>query len=225
MGDQQAQVDAFAVAESGLERYVALLDTQPVPDRQRGDSNRSPRYRLRRVIPDPATGGGTPGTVRASAHAASVTVRRDSAPTRHRAQRTVAQYRDVAGSVDGRGCRMDARSRGLRSKSDHGHARRQRQLRDAGAAGARGLRCPSARRPARRILRQASLPAPDPVPCIDDAWTASAAPRPTAPPTCISTGMRIVNGSVLQPDYTLTSASGWPAYSSPIWPVVGWTAT
>ena len=29
MGDQQAQVDAFAVAQSGLERYVALRDSEP----------------------------------------------------------------------------------------------------------------------------------------------------------------------------------------------------
>ncbi len=29
VGDQQAQVDAFAVAQSGLERYVALRDSQP----------------------------------------------------------------------------------------------------------------------------------------------------------------------------------------------------
>ena len=29
VGDQQAQVDAFAVAQSGLERYVALTDSQP----------------------------------------------------------------------------------------------------------------------------------------------------------------------------------------------------
>ncbi len=29
VGDQQAQVDAFAVAQSGLERYVALLDAEP----------------------------------------------------------------------------------------------------------------------------------------------------------------------------------------------------
>ena len=31
VGDQQAQLDALAVAQSGLERYVAVMDTQPVP--------------------------------------------------------------------------------------------------------------------------------------------------------------------------------------------------
>ena len=91
VGDQQAQVEAFAVAQSGLERYVALLDTQPVPN----DSVAIPIgardtafVALFQIRPQ---NGATPGLYVIRSRGVSHGAPRYSANTPP-AQRTVAQY-------------------------------------------------------------------------------------------------------------------------------------
>ena len=107
VGDQQAQLDALAVAQSGLERYVALMDTQPVPN----DSVAIPigprdtaHVVLIEIRPDNGT---TSGLYVIRSRGVSHGAPRFSANTPP-AQRTVAQYAtwggasmDVDAAVDG----------------------------------------------------------------------------------------------------------------------------
>ena len=142
VGDQQAQVDAFAVAESGLERYVAMRDSMPAAF----DSVAIPLavddtafvtlFQLR------APAGPVEGLYvirsRGVSHGGRFSF--NTPP----AQRTVAQYASLEGRFHGRRCRVD-QHRGPLEDRQHRHDQRIRCVRVAG--------CPC-RRPGGTDVRQ-----------------------------------------------------------------------
>lgn len=216
VGDQQAQVDAFAVAESGLERYVALLDSQPVPD----DSVAIPigardtafvaLFQIR--LPN----GGTPGLYVIRSRGVSHSAPRYSANTPP-AQRTVAQYATWQGMSMDVDAAWTAIS-GLRSQSNTGTLDGNDNCATPGPAVA-GIAVPDQLvAPPAQFTMGFSAP-PNPVPFTQTLGGAGSLPA-TAHPDVRIDWNAIVNTGVLQPDYTLTGAAGWPAYSASVWPVI-----
>jgi hypothetical protein len=208
VGDQQAQVDAFAVAQSGLERYAALMDSQPVPN----DSIAipiGPRDTAHVVLLEiRPPNGATPSLYVVRSRGVSHGAPRYSVNTPP-AQRTVAQYA-TWGAVS-----MDVKAAwtaipGLRSESGNGTMNGN----DACAT------APSVAGVAVPVLAQSGLAG------------FSAPPSPTPPvrwlgplPANAQDSVRIdwnaiVSGPVLQPDYTLTSETGWPFFTPLQWPVI-----
>ena len=164
VGDQQAQVEALAVAESGLERFVALLDTMPggfdsvaIPIGPRDTA-----FVAILGIRKPAASS---GPVRAFARAASVTAHLASAPT---PRRHSARSRSMPPGMASPWSVLSAwtsHCRALRSSGRHRPAQRHRCL---------WLRIPTRRR---------RLPCRSPFHSM--ALTAIATPRrtrPAAPP-------------------------------------------
>lgn len=207
VGDQQAQLDALAVAQSGLERYVALMDSQPVPN----DSVAIPigprdtaHVVLIEVRPENGT---TSGLYVIRSRGVSHGAPRFSANTPP-AQRTVAQY------ATWQGVSMDVKAAwvaiaGLRSESGDGTLNGN----DACAVGSvAGVAVPVTAQSG-----QGGFSAP-PVPNPPIRWLGA---NPTDARDSVNIDWNsIVHGTVLQPDYTLTSESGWPLYSPTLWPVI-----
>jgi hypothetical protein len=215
VGDQQAQVDAFAVAESGLERYVALMDSQPVPN----DSIAIPIgardtafVALFQIRPP----NGAPGLYVIRSRGVSHSAPRYSATTPP-AQRTVAQYATWQGmSMD-----VDAAwtaIAGLRSQSNTGTLDGNDNCATPGPAVA-GIAVPEF-----LVVPPAQFPTgfsapPNPVPFTRTLGGPGSFPA-TAEADVHIDWNAIVNTSVLQPDYTLTGVAGWPPYSASVWPVI-----
>lgn len=209
VGDQQAQVEALSVAQSGLERYIALLDSMPLVDDSVaiaiGNRDtafvailevwRSPASRLY-VIRSRGVSHGAP---------------RFSARTPP-AQRTVAQY------AAWQGAGMNVLSAwtsisGLRSEGGTG------TLDGNDACGS----APSV----------AGVAVPTFVPLTSKNGY-DAPPNPTgsvpilylgANPTAAATAVpidwnAIINGTVLRQDFTLTGTGGWPLFDAAKWPVI-----
>jgi len=207
--DQQAQVEALTVAESGLERFVALLDTMPVVD----DS-----------VAIPMGGRDTAFVailgVRKSTASRLYVIRSrgvsHSAPRLSAntppARRTVAQYAIWEGSS------MNVLSAwtsisGLRSEGGNG-------LLDGSDA------CGSA-------PDVAGVAVPVSVPLSgENGFDAPPSPTGSPPiayiggdPTAAASAVpidwnSIINGTVLRPDYALTGTSGWPPFDAAKWPVI-----
>ena len=105
VGDQQAQVDAFAVAQSGLERYVGLVDSVP------GVSTAWPfrsgrRHGVRRPLPDPGPCRSHDRDVRAA-----LPGRESWRPVQLQHTSRTANGSAVCGlarRLDGRRCRLDS---------------------------------------------------------------------------------------------------------------------
>lgn len=212
VGDQQAQVDAFAVAQSGLERYIALTDSQPVPNDSVAiaigtrDTAHVVVFQLR------APSGPTSGLYVIRSRGVSHSALRFSANTPP-AQRTVAQYatwQGVSMDVDGAWTAIS----GLRSEGGTG-------ILDGNDA------CATPASPV------AGVAVPSTVPLSGEAGF-DAPPNPTGSPNIRILGTTptdaatqvsidwnaIINTPVLRPNYTLTSSSGWPAYNPSVWPVI-----
>lgn len=209
VGDQQAQVDAFAVAQSGLERFIALLDTMPTVD----DSVAIPigardtafvaLLRVRRSA-------GTQLFVirsRGISHGAP----RFSANT-PAAQRTVAQYavwEGVSMSVLAAWTSISG-------------------LRSAGGVGVLDGNDACASAPA-----VAGVAVPVFVPLTSQNGF-DVPPNPLGSPPIVNIGAdpaaaatavlidwnSIITGSVLQPEFTLTGVGGWPLFDAAKWPVI-----
>jgi len=209
VGDQQAQVEALVVAESGLERFVALVDTMPVED----DSVAIPM--------------GTRDTafvailgIRKSAASRLYVIRSrgvsHSAPrfgaSTPPAQRTVAQYASwerVSMSVISAWTAIS----GLRSEGGNG------LLNGSDACGSApdvaGIAVP------------VSVPLsgfngfdapPDPTGTPPIAYIGG---DPTAAAAAVPIDWNsIVNGTVLRPDFTISSTGNWPTFDPSKWPVI-----
>lgn len=208
VGDQQAQVDAFAVAQSGLERYVALRDTQPTTD----DSVTipvGPRDTAYVVLyPVRTTTAPTARTYVIRSRGVSHGAPRFSFRTPP-AQRTVAQYatwQSVSMSVLSAWTSIS----GLRSEGGTGILNGADACFVAADVG--------------------GIAVPDNVP-LSGLNGFDAPPNPSsilslgATPTVAANAVRIdwnsiINGGVLQPDYTLTSSTGWPLFDPAKWPVI-----
>jgi hypothetical protein len=209
VGDQQAQVDALAVAESGLERFVALLDTMPVED----DSVAIP------IGPRDTAFVAILG-IRKSAASRLYVIRSrgvsHSAPrfgaSTPPAQRTVAQYASwqaVSMSVLSAWTAIS----GLRSEGGNG------LLNGSDACGSApdvaGIAVP------------VSVPLsgfngfdapPNPIGTPPIAYIGG---DPTAAAGAIPIDWNsIVNGTVLRPDFTITGTPDWPPFDAAKWPVI-----
>jgi hypothetical protein len=209
VGDQQAQLDALAVAQSGLERYVALMDTQPVPN----DSVAIPigprdtaHVVLIEIRPDNGT---TSGLYVIRSRGVSHGAPRFSANTPP-AQRTVAQYA-TWGAVS-----MDVKSAwtaiaGLRSEGGGGLLNGN----DACIAAA-----PTVAGVAVPVTAQSGQSgfSPPPAPAPGIRWL-GALPANAKDSVHIDWNS-IVTGTVLQPDDSLTSEIGWPMFTPSAWPVI-----
>jgi hypothetical protein len=211
VGDQQAQVDAFAVAQSGLERYVSLVDSVPGvfdsvaipigPD----DTAFVALFQIR--APVGATTGMYVLRSRGVSHGGRFSF--NTPP----AQRTVAQYATWQdASMD-----IDAAWTSIGSLSKNGET--------GTISGNDACGVPSS--PVAGVMvplhfnaydgyRQTGTPiVPQGSPQINTATPDSAS---TAAAVSIDWD-GIVNGGALQPDYSLTSTSGWPvAFAN--WPLI-----
>lgn len=209
VGDQQAQLDALAVAQSGLERYVALRDSAPVPN----DSVAIPigprdtaHVVLIEIRPDNGT---TSGLYVIRSRGVSHGAPRFSANTPP-AQRTVAQY------ATWQAVSMDVKAAwtaiaGLRSESGTGTLNGN----DACIASAPAVAGVAV--PVTAQSGQGGFSAP-PTPTPPIRWLG---PLPANAKDSVHIDWNsIVTGSVLQPDYTLTSESGWPMFVPANWPVI-----
>jgi hypothetical protein len=214
VGDQQAQVDAFAVAQSGLERYVALKDSMPGatdsvaipigPD----DTAYVALFRIRAPV------GSIKGLYvlrsRGVSHGGRFSF--NTPP----AQRTVAQYATwQAASMD-----VDAAWTSIGGLSKNGNT--------GSISGNDGCGTPAP--PVAGVMvptyvnsydgyRQTPPPGtplvPQGSPQINMAGPDSAS---TAAAVSIDWD-GIVNGSAVLPDYALTSTSGWPSTFTD-WPLI-----
>ena len=216
VGDQQAQMDAFAVAQSGLERYAALMDSQPVPN----DSIAIPigardtaHVVLLEIRPP---NGATPSLYVVRSRGVSHGAPRYSVSTPP-AQRTVAQYATWAGvSMD-----VDAAwtaISGLRSQSNAGTLDGNDYCATPGPAVA-GIAVPDQLVAPPALFGSGFSAPPNPVPSMTTLGGPGSFPA-TAETDVHIDWNGIVNTGVLQPDYTLTGVSGWPAYNASVWPVV-----
>ena len=206
VGDQQAQVDAFAVAQSGMERFISQLDTMPIVDDSIAIPIGARDTAFVAILGIRVATGSRLYVIRSRgvSHGAP----RFSANT-PAAQRTVAQY------ATWQGVAMDVKAAwtaipGLRSEGGTG-------LMDgtdacASAASVAGVAVPVT---AQSGLGGFSAP-PNPTPFI--RWL-GALPANAKDSVNIDWNA-IVNGTVLQPDDSLTSESGWPPFSPTVWPVI-----
>jgi hypothetical protein len=209
VGDQQAQVDAFAVAQSGLERFIALLDTMPTVDDSVAIPIGARDTAFVALLRVRVSGSSQLFIIRSRgvSHGAP----RFSANT-PAAQRTVAQYavwQGVSMSVLAAWTSIS----GLRSEGGTG-------LLDgndvcAGAPAVAGVAVP------------VNVPLsgqngfdvpPDPIGSPPIAYIGA---DPTAAADAVLIDWNsIINGAVLRPDFTLTGVSGWPLFDVAKWPVI-----
>ena len=147
VGDQQAQVDAFAVAQSGLERYVALRDSEPAAFDSVAipigvdDTAYVALFRIR--APSGTIKGQYVIRSRGISHGGRFSFNTPAA------QRTVAQYatwQDASMDVDAAWTSIG----GLAKDGHHRHHQRVRWVRHPGAAGS-WCHGADVRRPVRRI--------------------------------------------------------------------------
>jgi len=216
VGDQQAQVDAFAVAQSGLERYVALRDSTPVP----GDSMAitiGPRDTAHvRLYQIRAAAGPVQGLYVIRSRGVSHSAPRYSVNTPP-AQRTVAQYATWAGVSMDVDAAWTALS-GLRSQSNQGTLDGNDYCATPGPAVA-GIAVPGQLNTPPASFSSGFSAPPIPVPFINYLGGAGSFPS-TAQAYVRIDWNSIVSGSVLQPDYPLTGVGGWPLYNASVWPVI-----
>jgi len=214
VGDQQAQVDAFAVAQSGLERYVALVDSTPGafdsvaipigPD----DTAFVALFQIRAPV------GATPGMYvlrsRGVSHGGRFSFNTPAA------QRTVAQYatwQDASMDVDAAWTSIG----GLSKNGDTG------TISGNDACGVPSSPVAGVMVPAHFNTYDGYRQAPPPgIPIVPQGspqinMTALDSASTAAVVSIDCNG--IVNGGALSPDYALTSTSGWPV-SFVDWPVV-----
>jgi hypothetical protein len=210
VGDQQAQVDAFAVAQSGLERYAALRDSQPPAY----DSvtirigTRDTAYVVLHEIQAPS--GPNPGLYVVRSRGVSHAAPRYSVNTPP-AQRTVAQYATWQGAV------MDVDAAwtsiaGLRSIGNNGSMNGNDECSPAVVAGVavpEKIAFPGA------LSGFSAPPWPVGAPGVD---TLGYFPVDVAPEVHIDWD-GIVNGGAVTPNYTLTGTSGWPVVFTN-WPMI-----
>lgn len=211
VGDQQAQVDAFAVAQSGLERYVALRDSMPgaYDSVAIALGTRDTAYVVLFQIRAPA--GPTSGLYAIRSRGVSHGAPRFSVNTPP-AQRTVVQYATWQGvSMD-----VDAAWTAISG------------LRSEGGAGTLDGNDACATAPA-----VAGVAVPSNVP-LSGFNGFDAPPNPTGSPPITILGAdpviagdavhidwnSIINGSVLQPNYTITGVGSWPPFDAAKWPVI-----
>ena len=216
VGDQQAQVEAFAVAQSGLERYVALLDTQPVPNDSVAISIGARDTAFVALFQIRPQNGATPGLYVVRSRGVSHGAPRYSANTPP-AQRTVAQYATWQGMSMDVDAAWTAIS-GLRSLGNQGTLDGNDYCATPGPAVA-GVAAPD-----QLVVPPATFATgfgapPNPVPFTTTLGGPGSFPL-TAQADVHIDWDAILNTSVLQPDYTLAGVGGWPAFSASVWPVV-----
>lgn len=216
VGDQQAQVEALAVAQSGLERYVALRDEEPVPN----DSiaipigTRDTAYVA--LFEVRAQSGPVSGLYVIRSRGVSHSATRFSATTPP-AQRTVAQYATWQGMSMDVDAAWTAIS-GLRSLGNQGILDGN-DFCGTPAPAVAGIAVPE-----QLVVPPASFAGgfsapPNPVPFIRTLGGPGSFPA-TAQADVHIDWNGIVNSSVLHPDYTLSGVTGWPMFNPVIWPVV-----
>jgi hypothetical protein len=219
VGDQQAQVDAFAVAESGLERYVALQNTEPaaydsvtIPLGTR-DTAFVVLHRIRAPSP------GVQGLYLVRSRGVSHSARRFDATTPP-AQRTVAQYaawQDAAMDVDAAWTSIP----GIGKQNNTG------TISGIDACGAAptiaGVAVPITGQSGFGGYRQTPPPGvpvvPQGLPQVDyvdaDPWNVE--------PSVRIDWAGIVAGTAITPEYSLTGTAGWPLTFTN-WPIILVTA-
>jgi hypothetical protein len=224
VGDQQAQIDAFAVAESGLERYLAMKDSNPgtydsvtMPVGTR-DTAFVVVWQIRAGAP------GLPAIYLVRSRGLGHSGRRYDAVTPP-AQRTVAQYATWQdASFD-----LDAAWTSLAGLSKDGNAG---TLSGNDACGVEspiiGVGVPTQSQSGFSGYRQTPPPGTPVVPQgspvgVDSNVGGMGSTPWSAEGTVAVDWSGIVGGTSLVPDYALTSTSGWPG-SFTNWPVIVVTA-
>jgi hypothetical protein len=209
VGDQQAQVDAFAVAQSGIERYVALRDTVPgaYDSVAIAFGTRDTAYVVLFRIRD--TLASQPGLYVIRSRGVSRSAPRFSAAT-PTAQRTVAQYAQWFGAAMDVDAAWTSIS-GIRSPGSNGTISGNDEC---GIQNVAGIAVPEHIAPA-GLNGFDPPPLPTGAPGVD---TLGALPADVADQVHIDwTG--IVFDSLVTPDYVLTSTGGWPAPNG-TWPTI-----
>jgi hypothetical protein len=214
VGDQQAQVDAFAVAQSGLEQYVAMRDTIPGATDSvalpigADDTAYVTLFRIRAPV----------GSIKGLYVLRSRGVSHDgrfsfSTPP---AQRTVAQYATwLSASMD-----VDAAWTSIGGLSKNGNT--------GTISGNDGCATPSS--PVAGVMVPTSVsgydgyrqtpPPGTPIVPQGSPQINMASPDSSSTAAAVSIDWDgIVNGSAVQPDYALTGTAGWPV-SFTNWPII-----